>query len=611
MDRLRFKLEKVPAVFQNELMAEALVEETFGFKLNNVDELSLALQESIVVEPVESESTVLAMTLSQPTPRKALDILETLSDVYIENGIDEKVQVVDKALEFLRVELDYNVGEAARLNKEIEELKITNGFTGFQEFNLLTSKESLDMEEQKVSLILKERYYEYLLEQLESDSDYGDIVSPSAFGIKDQLLNKLTSELVDIVQERDAMKEAGTQANPAYDQILAKIEADRRSIIGTVRGFQESNQIAVKNLDARIAELDGDLRNIPKIQNLLMAKDRMIRIHESLISNLRERISSTTLNKISITSDVRLMETPFLTSLKPIFPDPLIILIVAILLGLMFPILYILAKTLFSSSIDHSDDVLFAIPEPMRLGEVANSTLQSPIALLDKPEARLAQDVSRVMFTVDHRFPGSSVIALTSYRDGEGKSYISNTLAIHSAQHGHRTLIIDAYPSFDSVKELVNGSSGRGLADVLSGNSGFREGVVSSKVGGLDVMPSGSLTSQHLESGSWTALVEEVKAAYDRVFVVTAPFGTSASVYRLMENMDLNVVVARRGVTRFDDVEHIAESIDRGLVQRPGVLVTDTFDSDISLSPLSFLKQQKAEQKIGLLGYINRLFKRV
>ncbi|WP_317922442.1 MULTISPECIES: polysaccharide biosynthesis tyrosine autokinase [unclassified Cupriavidus] len=124
---------------------------------------------------------------------------------------------------------------------------------------------------------------------------------------------------------------------------------------------------------------------------------------------------------------------------------------------------------------------------------------------------------------------GRRVVALTSARAGEGKTFTAANLAVLAADAGLRVLLIDAdlrRGSLASWFGMDGADCGVGLADVLAGNATLREATCRTAVSGLWLLGAGTLPanpSELLSQPRLRGILAEAESRFDLVLVDTPP----------------------------------------------------------------------------------------
>lgn len=124
---------------------------------------------------------------------------------------------------------------------------------------------------------------------------------------------------------------------------------------------------------------------------------------------------------------------------------------------------------------------------------------------------------------------GRRIVALTSARAGEGKTFAAANLAVLAADAGLRVLLVDAdlrRGALGGCFGISGSSDSSGLADVLAGGPSLRDAARRTAVPGLWLLGAGTLPSNPSELLSQPRLREllgEAESRFDLVLVDTPP----------------------------------------------------------------------------------------
>jgi len=592
---------------------EYYTENTFGFILNDPDAVALELIEGFELVQDEIDATVIGITTAGATALKAKDILGKLGEVYVGNHMADKTDMLDRAISFLDTEIQANLEQLQIIEQETEAYKVKNGVTGANEIGLLVSKESMELENQKVSILLKRKYYKYLETYLKENKEYHELISPNAFGIKDPLISDLTNNLVKQSSEKALLEQSGTQANPLYERLTSSMEADKRTILRTIDGFDKSNDIALEQVDDRIRKVDGDIRDLPRVQNRLQQMERMSRIHESLYKTHRENRASIALSRVSVSPDAKNVEPPYLISLKPTFPNPIIILIIALLLGLIMPIMWVLVKAIFNTKIDTGSELEGLSSSMPMIGEISNTGIRTGTELQSYSGSKLGQEIGHLIQRVDSSEPNVKCIAFSSARSEEGKTFLSAMMAVRYARAGQRVLLIDSNLVSPHLHEHFGRKNSGGLAEVMAGTIPLKDAIQNTSVERVELLTAGRAGGFQDWSGEVLAeLIAASSSVYDKVIIDTAPMGEVSETMDVISRAGYIIMVTRRAITSKSEIEEL-EVLKKNRNDLPamGLVITDVFEQEVSLNPFKKKSKYYDEKPSSLSSRIMRLFKKI
>ncbi len=584
----------------------------FGFIIRDANAATLDIINSMEVEQEELESTVFGLYLAGGSPARQLEFLDVLGKTFIANHIENKTRPLRHAIEFLEQEIAETEQRLTTSGAQIEEYKTERSITSLNREGTLLLEQSVNLENKKVNHMVKDRYYNYLEEFLKESDDYESLISPQAFGIKDELIIRLTDDLVTAQQEMRNIEAMGTRDNPIYKQLQGKIESNRATIMRSISGFKSSNKMMIENLDSRIRQMQEEASELPRAHRELMEMERFFRVNEKLYITLMEKKSEAQMLLVSTTPDFSIIEPPFLTTVDPKLPFLPITIIAAIIFGLLFGFIYLFIKWVFNTKLDNLTDVRRHLPGALVLGEVFHTNITKPTELMAYPQSTLAQNLSNVQYSLQRHRPDSGMIALGAPSSKNGKTFMASMLGVRYAQMGYKTLIVDANFKNPSAKKNFKLGQPETMFDVLEGKISLEEACMPSGTDNLHVAEFGKrtdLTDREIKAAA--ELLEKAKAEYDKVIVDTSPYGNLSAALYLLNAADASIVVLRRNVTGYGEMSHLRDQVLEGILSDPLFVVTDTFDDEESLSLFKRRPKYTVNKPWGLFGSIRRLFTRV
>jgi capsular exopolysaccharide synthesis family protein len=152
---------------------------------------------------------------------------------------------------------------------------------------------------------------------------------------------------------------------------------------------------------------------------------------------------------------------------------------------------------------------------------------------------------------------GHQVITVTSAVPGEGKSTTACNLAIALAQTGIRVALVEGDLRRPRVAEYLGLERSVGLTTVLVGRVTLEAGLQQAPTPGLDVLTSGTLPpnpSEILQTGAMSAVVADLREAYDVVLIDAPPLLPVTDAALLASISDGALLVVRHGDTGRDAV---------------------------------------------------------
>lgn len=570
-----------------------LFEDEFGFILMDLTTQVAERISALEVVDQDIESTVFTAELSGISAPRQLMFLSTLGDAFIANHLDLKTRTLRMALAFLENEIEHTAGILEDSEDSLKYFKSENAITSIDAEGALLLNQGAELQDDKIELVVRNKYFSYLEETLRTNDDYSTLISPEAFGITDALLIRLTQELVELQQDLKSLEAQGAQDNPAYGQVKNAIEGKRATILRSVEGFKSSNLMKLADTEKRIREIDASAKEFPKEQSELLKLERRFRINETLYTSLMEKKSNVELSLVSTTSDFRIIEPAHLTTAEPIVPWGPLTLTVSVLLGLITGVGLLILIWVFNNGIDSGLDIKRHLPRATVLSEIYYTNIRRPGELEDYPLSTLANQINGLIYNIGIKKPDASSLGISSNKRGEGKSFTSSMLAMQYAQAGYKVIVIDANRRHPSVAKLFRISGGHeelNSFDISEINSAIK----STSNSNVDVLSLGKVVFNNVEVQSFSELLRTLGSSYDRIIVDTAPIGNDARSLAILNATDMPILVTKRNHTDIQDILDLKEHYSNGTLKELNCVVTGTFSAQ---TPLSFRRNPYQKNK--------------
>lgn len=135
----------------------------------------------------------------------------------------------------------------------------------------------------------------------------------------------------------------------------------------------------------------------------------------------------------------------------------------------------------------------------------------------------------------------AKVILTTSTTPAEGKSFFTTNIASTFAMHGEKVIVVDADLRLPNIGKSLQLTGDKGITQYQSGEITLDEAIHKEIIPNLDVLPVGIACknpTQVLNNKKFSAMIEELKRRYDRVFIDSPPVGAVSDALNLMPQVD-------------------------------------------------------------------------
>jgi capsular exopolysaccharide synthesis family protein len=356
-----------------------------------------------------------------------------------------------------------------------------------------------------------------------------------------------------------------------------------RVFVDTVRGDAARRaQSQQRQLEGRISALTGEIDELQgaggeeeELASLRSARDALNDQFATLIANGVSRDGS-----ISVVASADLPTTP-------IKPRPLLNLVVAALLGLMFGF----GVAWLRSTLDRQVESSAEIEELVGLPAIGSIPLLRGKAHEESAAAESYQVLRTNLgfLAVESSF---QVLTVTSAEAGEGKSSVTEGLGRAAVRAGQRVILVDGDIRTAGLSQRLGHDNEPGLTNVIASFADGAEGsaatprsgsyrwesLVHDVGGGLALLPAGPTPpnpASLLASRRLTQIIDELRKRYDLILFDAPPLAHLADASLLASSSDASVVVARAGRTSRKELKLTVGNLTRSRVPCLGVVVLE------------------------------------
>lgn len=525
----------------------------FSFILNNPATLVKKYQSMLVVEPSDMESSIAKITARSTVPSKAVDIIKTLTNAYLEKDLGEKIYASIKTIEYIDNQLG-EIGDSLR-NAELnlQRFRTSNQIIDVTMKSGRVYDQLQELGQEKANIMVKLKYYKYIEDYFDENKEISDLIAPSSMGIEDPLLNNLIQELTTLNAERTSLIENNQGKSPYLKQINIKIDNLKNTISENIKYILNTTDISLKDIDSRISTLNSELNKLPATERQLLGYERKFNLNDAIYTYLLEKRAEAQITKASNMPDAQILEPAGIMGNGPISPKKRMNYIISILLGIVAPFTVIRLIDVLQNRITENTEIEKLTDIPL-IGKIYNNNKKTDLVVNVFPKSHIAESFRRIRTSLNYfiELNKCSVITITSSFAQEGKSFISLNLALSLASINKKTILMNFDLRKPKVYERLNIKNDGGISNYLCKQAKYDDILQHSNVEYLDVITSGPIPpnpSELISSDRTLELLELAKTKYDYIILDTPPVGIISDTYILMEKSDLTIFVVRQSHT--------------------------------------------------------------
>jgi capsular exopolysaccharide synthesis family protein len=519
-----------------------------------------------------SQSTILQLYLEDEVPQKGLDFLNALISVYLRNDIDLKNKAASKTAEFLDVQLEDITEDLESIEINRENYKASKGIIDLESESQIVLESIKDLDAKSAINMTKIGLIQQLHEYITDNVDVRDL-APSALDINDPLLIKLINKLSELQSQREIVINKSTVNTPDLQPINAEIELTRSSLLANIQNIEKGLERQQEEIEASLKTFSKRIQRIPTTERELLEIERRFRIQESLYLFLLQKRAELAISLAATDSDTRVIDSARVIP-GPISPIPQRAYSIALLLGIMIPVLIIFL-------VENLNDKITDVASLKRLtfipiiGVVRFNQHKSPLVALEKPRSSISEEYRSIRSNLNffHSQEGSDVIMVTSSIGTEGKTFTAMNLASIMAAAGSKVVLIGLDLRKPRIVEDFGIENKVGCSNYLSGNATLDEILVpSGYTENLYIAPSGPPPpnpSELIISDRMPQLIKELSERFDKIIIDTPPVGLVSDGLQITDYANATVFVVREGVTRKAHLAQANEMFEKKRLKHP------------------------------------------
>ena len=544
-DGMKFKiLLKDPDNWEDELSHVK-----YGFKINDMDALANAFN-TTNIELLNKESSIISIKFKNSNKEKAADFVNKLCEVYIDMTFEEKNHLNVATINFVNSQIDAISDSLTVAEARKEAFQQSNNT-----FNLTSDVEYLfekanEFETKRAEETTKKAYYDYLLNYINQTDLNEGLVAPSTMGVDDPLLSKLVVSLTDLILEKQRLSTTLKPQSPKMKEVLGQMETIRNQIKENLKNIQEVSQINEKELNRQQDALQMEIDQLPTTHRNIINIERQFKYNDEIYNFLYTKRAEAEIAKNAALPDHKVIDKARFA--VQVYPKTAMNFLIALLIGIAIPAIYVLIRYLAKNTIDSKDDLEKESSAPI-IGFIPSfPTNANRLVVFDKPRSQISETFrslrTNIKYILGKDTDEGKIILVTSSLPNDGKSLISVNVASIFAISGKKTLLIGYDLRKPSLHKVFGLNATHGLTSYMVGRYELDDVLQATEFENFDVLVAGPVPpnpSELIDSDKNRALLKELRKRYDYIILDTPPVSLIADAQCLAKESDINLFIVR------------------------------------------------------------------
>lgn len=507
-----------------------------------------------------NKNTIIKLTYNDPSIQRAEEFLNTLISIYNENWVKDKNQISVSTSEFINERLKVIEKELGNVDSDISSYKSANQIPDLEAAANMYMNKASQANAQVLELNNVLYMARYIRSFISNQANAFQLL-PANSGLNNPIIESRITEYNEKLFQRNSIISNSSTNNPMVQRLNEGLTELRTTIISSIDNLIASLNQQISSYRGIEAQSTAHLSTAPKQAKQLLSVERQQKVKEALYLFLLQKREENELSQAFTAYNTRVINPPT-GSLAPISPERDKILLIAILLGIVVPLIIIVVKdSLLNTKIRSKKDLKdLTIPYVGEIPLIKKSKTQENAEydiVVQEKSRNIANEAFRVVRTnMEFMFDSTKrhrVMMITSSNPGSGKTFLCANLAMSLAVKGLKVAMIDLDMRRSSLSSFV-GTPDEGISNFLNNQIKDWQNIVVASEDlhpNISVIPVGAMPPNPTEllfNPKMEALMEELKQQFDYVLLDCPPVEIVADADIINKWVDLTIFVIRAGL---------------------------------------------------------------
>ncbi|MEA1896807.1 MAG: polysaccharide biosynthesis tyrosine autokinase [Bacteroidota bacterium] len=522
------------------------------FSFQNIHDLTLNFQERLKIEQSAIEATILNMKFKGENIQKSIDFLNKLANEYFQKDLSRKNYLAKTTIEFIDQELSNISTSLNQAEGELQVFKKHNQLMNIDEKSQQMYQFLQNLENQKIELVQNLRFYNELYQYFEDNPDSPNLLAPSSMGIQDPILNNLIQQLATYNAERNSMIDKNMQRNPRFKTVTSQIMEIKKSVSKNIEFYINNTQGMLNEINSNIVLYKSQTNKLPQTQRRLIDYERSFNLNNDIYTFLLQKRAEAQIANASNLPDSEIVEPATYIGISS--PKEKINYLIALILGILFPLGITTLKEILSDTIIKPSDIRAIIEYPL-IGQILHNNTNKSCVISD-PLSNLPIAESFRSLRTNLQFVGtdeeSTILLITSSISAEGKSFIALNVAGSFSLLKKKTLLLGFDLRRPNYYSELDPEGLPGLSNYLIGKAKLDDIISGTNIPYLDLITAGNTPpnpSELIATENLGKMFSLLKGKYDYIVMDTPPMGLVTDSLLLSKYSDINIYIVRQNYT--------------------------------------------------------------
>ena len=332
----------------------------------NINSVAESYRSKVNVSRNSSSDGIINLSLHDTSPQRAADILNEMINVYNENTVEEKKEIIRQTSDYINsriAQLDRDLGAQ---ESQIASFKRENQILNLNDYGKSYLNQSIETQEEINRINAQISHAQYLQQLTMSNTE--NKLFPVTVDIKDDHINSTIRRFNELVLKLDKYKESGTTNNPIVQDMNLELASLKSNLNQLLTSYIGSMQQRIGGVQALSQAASDKIRQVPGGQLYIDNIARVQGIKEQLYVTLLSRREEMLISQPSLTGNAKVIDKARVNA-SPISPNTRKNVLLGLLIGLLIPVAVFIMRRMLDTKVRVRKDVEAYTNIPI-LGEI-------------------------------------------------------------------------------------------------------------------------------------------------------------------------------------------------------------------------------------------------
>ena len=536
------------------------------------------LNRQVKVKLATKKSNGINLSIAETNKSRGIDILNKLMELYNERGQQEKdVEAINTA-KFIDERLALIYKGLTSSEADIEAYKRAHNMVDPE----LQIKTSVARQEIADQAIIKLETNKQLLGMVKDFlNNPANKHSYIPFEVDSSAASGSIKAYNNLLMKRQELAQSAKDNNMALKQIDEQIETMHANVLHGVNSSIRGLDVQLGKARSQANQTSGDLSKVPTQEREARELYRQQGIQNTLYTFLLQKREENSLVLAATTPKGKIVDHAYAQN-TPISPNFMVTMALALMAGLLLPLLLVYMKDLFTTKFSNQEE-LEEISQVPFIGHIHHNRHNTQLVVKDGKTSSIVELFRYVRNNLQFLLnkEDDKVILVTSSVSGEGKSFISTNIASSFALLGKRVALVGMDIRSPKLATMLDLNEMPGVTSYLSRSDVTLDQIAQpcKEVKGMDVFVGGAIPpnpSELLLGDRVKDLFRDLREQYDVIIVDSAPVAMVSDSFALDKYSNATVYVTRANYTKRNLIKFMNRIAANKQLKNMCVVLNDT-----------------------------------